>query len=97
MGSLVPFWIASGAVAGTVGLPITASVGIVGLLAALHSSADKQDQVRRDILLLLQCNRYFFRGFRIALYNQMLEILGSRLHIETFFFAVCLVAACFRL
>ncbi|BDA40390.1 hypothetical protein COCOBI_01-0430 [Coccomyxa sp. Obi] len=44
MGSLVPLWIASGAVASTVGLPITASVGIVGLLAALNSNTHKQDQ-----------------------------------------------------
>ena len=57
MGSLIPLWIASGAVAGTVGLPITASVGIVGLLAALNNNTDKQDQVRRGHDLLLQCNK----------------------------------------
>ncbi|EIE22156.1 hypothetical protein COCSUDRAFT_66482 [Coccomyxa subellipsoidea C-169] len=42
MATLLPLWVASGAVAGTVGLPVTASVGVVGILAALSSRSQKR-------------------------------------------------------
>lgn len=45
MAALLPLWVASGAVAGTVGLPVTASVGVVGILAALSSKSQKHIQV----------------------------------------------------
>lgn len=44
MAALLPLWVAS-SVAGTVGLPVTASVGLVGVLAALGSKRQKSNEV----------------------------------------------------
>ncbi|KAK9916776.1 hypothetical protein WJX75_006825 [Coccomyxa subellipsoidea] len=43
MTALLPLWVAS-SVAGTVGLPVTASVGLVGVLAALGSKSQKSNE-----------------------------------------------------